>query len=367
MSLENLLSDRVSKWMEGDGPASEVVLSSRIRLARNLQGYPYPTQMNEQEAERLLHQLQEILPELRRRNSGEPLGDLRFSKLSDLTGLERQVLVDYHLISPQHARSQAGTAVLVNKQQSISIMVNEEDHLRIQCLLPGFQLETAWKLADQVDDALEQHLDLSFDEELGYLTTCPTNTGTGLRASVMMHLPGLVRSKQVHGVVSALAKVGMVVRGMYGEGSEPIGNVFQISNQLTLGQSEKDILRNLIGVCQQLIERERSLREKLYQERRLQIEDQVSRAYGILTHARVISSDEAITLLSHMRLGIDLNILSHIDKDVFNELIVTTRPAYLQYQAGQELSAAERDVRRATQIRQTLARAVKRFNDTKEA
>lgn len=365
MKLNSLLKNQVSKWMEGEGPADDVVLSSRIRLARNIQQFNFPTRLQPDEARRLLDMLEGTVPNLRQ--NSEHLHDLALLRLDELTDLERRVLVEYHLISPQHARGTHGAAVMLNGTQSVSIMVNEEDHLRIQCLLPGMQLEEALRVANHVDDALEQHVDIAFDERWGYLTTCPTNTGTGLRASVMMHLPGLVLSKRIGSIITALAKVGVVVRGLYGEGSEPIGNVFQVSNQLTLGQSESDILRNLAGVCQQIIDRERSTREMLYQENRLLLEDRASRAYGLLTNARILSSDEAIRLLSDMRLGVDLNILPHVDKYVFNKLIVQTRPGYLQYIDGREKTAAERDVKRAAHIRQTIARSIKKSSNIKEA
>src|SRR5690606_556007 len=238
--------------------------------------------------------------------------------------------------------------------ETVSIMVNEEDHLRIQVLMPGLQLEEAWRLADAADDALSRVLNFAYSDDQGYLTTCPTNLGTGMRVSVMMHLPGLVLSDQAGRLLGTLPKLGAVVRGMYGEGSEAKGNLFQISNQVTLGQTERDLTENLSSIARQLVERERSARERLYREMRGQLEDRVCRAYGILTNARLISSDEALRLLSDLRLGVDLNILPHVSPQVFSDLVVATRVGFLQKAAARQLAPEERDQRRATLIRQRL-------------
>lgn len=344
----------LSKWMEGSGPASDVVLSSRVRLARNLEELPYPHVMDSEQARNLIARVEAILTVRR----GDPaVGSMRVIRLAELSPPERLVLVEKHLISPQLAKQAKIGAVAVRDDAAVSVMINEEDHLRIQCLFPGLQLEEAAALAAQIDDLLEDQLPFAFDERLGYLTACPTNVGTGLRASVMAHLPALVITNQASRIIAAITKLGLVVRGIYGEGTEAVGNIFQISNQITLGQSEEEILHNLKGLTRQIIDQERQARETLLKEMKDQIHDRVCRAYGILRHARVMSSQEAMQHLSDVRLGVDLKLVPDIEPRVLNELLVLTRPAHLQLQAGRELGTAERDLRRAALIRHRFAAA----------
>lgn len=344
------------RWMTGGGPGGDLVLSSRIRLARNLEDYPFPTLLTPESAAAVLNLMESVTERL----NGAGFGRFTMIRMADLGPLDRRVLVEQHLISPQHARNTETGAVILNDDRSISIMVNEEDHLRIQCLLPGLQLHKAWEIATQVDDVIESAVRYAFDDERGYLTTCPTNLGTGIRASVMVHLPGLVISQQAGRLLSQLGKVGVAVRGLYGEGTEALGNVFQVSNQITLGPSEVELIDNLIGFTRQLLDQERSARERLYREDEDALKDRVMRAYGLLTNAWTMSSEEAMRLLSDVRLGIDLNILSHVRPEIFNELIVLTRPACLQKLAGRELDARERDLRRARLIRERIAGAIRK-------
>jgi len=234
-------------------------------------------------------------------------------------------------------------------------MVNEEDHLRIQALMPGLQLAAAWELADKVDDALEQYLPYAFSEQRGYLTACPTNVGTGLRASLMLHLPALVSTGQINRIIQAVGRFGLVVRGLYGEGTQALGNIFQFSNQVTLGHTESDIIQHLINVTRQVIDQEREARQMLLRRDKMALEDRVARAYGTLAHARVVSSQEALQLLSDVRLGIDLGILDGLKPEILQELLVAIRPAHLQMRTGRELSPAERDVLRAALIRERIA------------
>lgn len=346
------LTDIPCKWMEGAGPYADIVLASRIRLARNLLGIPFTTVMGKADAEQVLDQ---VAMASSQPNVERVVGRLEVTRLDRLPRLKRQVLVEKHLISPQHAEPDGLKAVVLNQEESVSIMVNEEDHLRIQCLLPAFQLQDTWNLTTLLDDVLEEKLDYAFDKGIGYLTTCPTNVGTGLRASVMVHLPGLVMSKQAQRVLSALSHVGLTVRGIYGEGSEAAGNLFQISNQITLGHSEEEIIDNLVSVTRQIIDGEKTSREMLLREIRPYLEDRVGRALGILSHASLISSDEAIRLLSDVRLGIDLNLLTGLSLSLITELMVGIQPAYLQLQAGRELGPQERDQERASFIRRRLA------------
>jgi protein arginine kinase len=235
-------------------------------------------------------------------------------------------------------------------------MVNEEDHLRIQCLYPGFQIKEAWEQASRIDDIFEEVADYAFDERRGFLTCCPTNVGTGIRASVMMHLPGLVLTQQINRILSAITQVGLAVRGIYGEGSEAQGNLFQVSNQITLGQSEAEIIDNLHGVAKQIIEHERAARQRMMEESRIRLEDRVFRSYGILSHASVIDSKESAQRLSDVRLGIDLGLIRDVSPQVMNEMMVLTQPGFLQQTFEEKMSPEQRDVRRAELIRKQLKR-----------
>lgn len=349
MVLAEVIKRKDSKWLAGTGPAADVALSTRVRLARNVEGLEFPPRLDEGEATELLATVEGALAEVKK-----TLPKADFHRLRGVSDLERHALVEKHLISLRLAERGDQAALILSLDEAVSVMVNEEDHLRIQCLMSGLQPEQAWELATAVDDALERQLKFEFHRHYGYLTTCPTNTGTGMRASVMMHLPGLAMSNQAGPLATALSKVGIAVRGLYGEGTESLGNIFQISNQVTLGQTEREILNNLQGVCRQIIDRERSAREQLMEQRRDALEDRVWRAHGILTSARSISSHEAMSLLSALRLGIDLRMVTQVEPRVFNELLVQISPAYLQVIAGEELTPDDRDIRRAAVIRQRL-------------
>lgn len=343
--------DKLSKWMEGSGPQADIVISSRIRLARNLKDFHFPHLLDAAQERKVVQMVGRAVSD----GSSDPtVGKLSLYRLKELSPLERQILVEKHLISPQFAQADGEQALVLNQDEAVSVMVNEEDHLRLQCLLPALMLREAWRLANIVDDILEDTLDFAFDENYGYLTACPTNIGTGLRASVMVHLPALVLTKQAGQLLSALTKVGVAVRGLYGEGTEAVGNLFQISNQITLGRSEEEIINNLSAVTVQLADQERSARELLRKQSRWQLEDRVGRAYGILTNSRILSSQETLQLLSDVRLGVDMHIIKGIDRRILNHLIAITQPAFLQYLTGREMSAAERDVQRAALIRERL-------------
>ncbi|KAB2951445.1 protein arginine kinase [Heliorestis acidaminivorans] len=348
---ESFVNKALSKWMEGTGDEGDIVISSRIRLARNLSTLPFPHLLNSTDAKKVVTMIHDALQSLQ---AQEEEKDLVFINLLELQPMERAILVDKHLISPQHADEVAGRGLIVSLDESVSILINEEDHLRIQCLYPGLELEKVWNQASKVDDLFESQLDFAFDEKLGYLTACPTNVGTGMRASVMMHLPALVMTNQASRVLASLTQLGMTVRGLFGEGTEATGNLFQISNQVTLGRSEEEIISNLLVVAKQLIDQERMARHLLLKETKKQLEDQVWRAYGILTHARVISSQEAMSLLSKVRLGTDMGMIKTVSPQTLNEMLVLTRPAFLQKVKGKDISAFERDAQRATIIREKL-------------
>jgi len=350
MSMRKFINNALSEWMRGTGDDTDIVISSRIRIARNIQDIPFPIIATPQQSKEVLDKVEKIIVGSSQADRGS-VGALELVSLEQLNDLERKVLVEKHLISPSLAEQSKKGAVILNDNESVSIMINEEDHLRIQCLKPGFQIREAWETANRIDDWFEEKLDYAFDEKKGYLTSCPTNVGTGIRASVMMHLPALVLTQQMNRLLSAIAQVGLVVRGLYGEGSEATGNLFQVSNQITLGQSEEEIIDNLYGVVRQIIEHERAARAKMMAESKLRITDRIRRSYGILSNALVMDSKEAAQRLSDVRLGIDLGIVSGMSTQVLNELTVTTQPGFLQQFAGKKLSPEERDIRRAEMIR----------------
>lgn len=347
MSID-IPKDLLPEWVSTEGDSSDVAISSRIRLARNLKGYPFPNRATEQQ---LAAVNQEVKSAIKRQSNIKFLEPIL---VEDLTYNQRLTLVEKHLCSPQFIEKPRQQMLVINDQQTVSIMVNEEDHLRLQTMSPGFSLESAWKVADQVDDFLEESLDYSFDETCGYLTACPTNAGTGIRASVMLHLPALAMVDQIKQVLSALTHVGINIRGLYGEGTESLGNIYQISNQVTLGHSEEDLTNNLKNVCRQVIEQERTVREALLKDSKLQLEDRICRSYGILSEARLISSQEALKLLSDVRLGVELGILPENNKTGIKELLFLIRTSILQKIFDREMGPAERDYHRAMIIREKL-------------
>jgi protein arginine kinase len=351
MVSRRFFEQALTEWMKGEGPESDIVISSRVRIARNMNGYPFPMLSTKSQSEEVLGKI----TELHEAGGLAEWGQFEMIPLSGLNDLEKKVLVEKHLISPNLANESQNGAVLLNETESISIMVNEEDHLRIQVLSSGFQIREAWTIANQVDDTFEELLEYAFDEKRGFLTSCPTNVGTGIRASVMIHLPALVITQQINRILQAIAQVGLAVRGIYGEGSEAIGNLFQISNQITLGQSEEEILDNLYGVVKQIIEHERSARQVLAVESKTRMQDRVCRSYGILTNAVIMDSKEAAQRLSDVRLGVDLGMVQNVTHTALNELLVMTQPAFLQQHSGEKLSADSRDTRRAELIRSRLA------------
>lgn len=347
---ERFFREALSDWMKGGGPEPDIVISSRVRIARNVRTHPFPLLATNQQA----REVQDMVRQVVVSDGGEQLGEHAFLPLDELSDLQKRVLVEKHLISPALANESRGGAVILSDSEAVSIMVNEEDHLRIQCLKPGFQLKETWELANRIDDWFESRLEYAYDEKKGYLTSCPTNVGTGIRASVMMHLPALVITQQMNRILNAITQVGLAVRGIYGEGSEATGNLFQVSNQITLGQTEEEIIDNLHNVARQLTDHERAARHKLMQESRLRILDRISRSYGILCHAVVIDSKEAAQRLSDVRLGFDLGLLASVNAGTLNELTVLTQPGFLQQTSGEKLTPEDRDVRRAELIRSKL-------------
>ncbi|MDC3417766.1 protein arginine kinase [Aquibacillus salsiterrae] len=350
MSLQQFMNDAISPWMKEDGPDSDIVMSSRIRLARNFDNIPFPILAKNEDLLKIL----EFIKSKYHHQTFKTYQDLEFVTMSELKPIEKRVLVEKHLISPHLAEKSQLGAVLISKSEQVSVMVNEEDHIRIQLYFPGFQLEKALDQAFAFDDWLEEEINYAFDEKRGYLTSCPTNVGTGLRASVMMHLPALALTQKLNRMIPAINQLGLVVRGIYGEGSEALGNIFQVSNQVTLGRAEKDTVDDLQSVVEKLIEQERNARELLLEQSPLQLEDRIFRSYGVLEHSRIIESKETAKCLSDVRLGIDVGFIKNISKSILNELMVLTQPGFLQQYAKEGLSPEERDKLRASLIRERL-------------
>lgn len=351
MSLNDLLNSNYVGWMDADkGPESDIVISSRIRLARNLTQMPFPHLLDSDSGAKVLSLIKEAW-------SKSDLKDFDLITFDQLAAIDREILVEKHLISPEHAKTDSEfRGLLVNKDGSTAIMINEEDHLRIQCLLPGLQINECYQKAKELDDKLEAHLDFAFDEKRGYLTSCPTNVGTGMRASVMLHLPALSITGNTNRIFQNVSQLGMTVRGLYGENSEMLGNFFQLSNQVTLGQTEEDIINNLMVIATQIVEQERLMRKKLYEENKHQLEDRICRAYGILTNAKIMTSNEALKHLSDVRLGVDMQIIHGIKPFALNQLVVALRPAHLQKKTGKEMEAFDRDIVRAGVIKENMSK-----------
>lgn len=347
MPLHALLSNS-GEWLSGDGPHHQIVVSSRVRLARNLRNFSFPGWAKKTERLQILETIKPRVEELPEMQEAYAV----YSQ--DLTALEKQVLVERHLISREHAAKGVGSAVVMNRRQTLSIMVNEEDHLRMQAIRSGLQLKNVFKMIDKADTELEQRLDFAYHQQLGYLTACPTNVGTGMRASAMVHLPALVLSEQINQVIQAVNKIGLAVRGLYGEGTEALGNLFQVSNQTTLGEKEEDIINRLNKVIEQIIEHEQNARQLLLQKRSTTLLDHVGRGYGILRHAHSMNSKEALSHLSSLKLAIDLGFFPEEWRVPVDELFMETQPAHLQKGSQQKLAAEERDALRSDIIRVKL-------------
>ena len=323
-------------------------MSSRVRLARNIKDAAFPGWGKKPERVRVLELIRpaiESLPEMKGSYS---------EVMDNLSTLDKQILVERHLISREHAAKSSGSGLVLNHDETFCVMINEEDHLRMQALRPGLQLRQAWTAIDQADSALEKKLDYAFSQDLGYLTACPTNIGTGIRVSAMLHLPGLVLAEQINPIIQSVNKLGLAVRGLYGEGTEALGNVFQVSNQMTLGETETAIVERLEKVLAQIIEHEENARSMLLEKKPKMVYNHIGRAYGILANAHSISSKETMNLLSLMRLGVDVDLFLGVDRSLVDELFILTQPAHLQKQHSEKLSAEERDLLRADMVRERL-------------
>lgn len=343
LNLEN-----TGRWMRSEGsPDGDVVVSSRVRLARNLNAVPFPHIAAEPALKSVRQQVAASA------GQSKLLKGANHIQLELLSDVEKQVLIERHLINQRLLESKFAS-VIVEKDEVLSIMVNEEDHLRIQALEPGLAMVDTWRVVDSLDNELESTLDYAFRADIGYCTACPTNVGTGMRASVLVHLPGLVETKQIDKVLKAISHLGLAVRGFYGEGTEPMSNFFQISNQITLSRAEEEIVDNIEKITRQIASKEREARKWLYSENHLHVEDTIFRAWGILRHARLLPSKESMSHLSSLRLGVYYKLIPDITTQMLNELFVLIQPAHLCVSSGKDLQAEERDVARAELIRTRL-------------
>ncbi len=339
------------EWLRGTGPDSDIVVSSRIRLARNLAEFPFIRRCTETQRRAIARLVRERVAEV------DAWSGTEYVDIQGLGDIDRQLLVERQLISRELSKAEGPRAVVVEPQETFSLMVNEEDHLRLQVMHSGFDLEPAWSKINHLDDLLEERLPFAFHEQLGYLTACPTNVGTGLRVSVMFHLPGLVLSREIDKVFRGLQKMHLAVRGLYGEGSQALGDFYQISNQLTLGKTEEQLIARVAEIVPQLLEYERKARQTLLEHNHKELHDRVSRALGILRTAKTISSEETLLLLSSVRLGINLKLITDIDIATVNRLFLQTQPAHLQKIRGRELDTAERNEERAIFLQKHLPAA----------
>ncbi|MCP4631507.1 MAG: protein arginine kinase [candidate division Zixibacteria bacterium] len=335
-------------WLEGSGTESEIVLSSRTRFARNISGLRFPPSAPKEDAEKALSMTSEVI------ESNSELFDGRFFLVKDIDVVDRSFLIERHLVSPEFIQDCPGRGLYIGTNERICIMINEEDHLRIQAISSGLDVEGSFNFACNYDDSLSQKLDFDFDANFGYLTSCPTNVGTGLRASVLIHLPGLVLTRDIDNVIARITKLGLAVRGFYGEGTDVSGNLFQVSNQTTLGRTEGDIVESIQKVTVQIIEYENAARDRLFDDARAEIEDKIWRAYGILENARILSTEEVMNLLSAVRLGYGMGVLKNIELSTINELLLLSQPAHLQKYLDTKMNSEERDFTRATLVRQKL-------------
>lgn len=334
-----------NKWYQQSGPEGDVVISTRIRLARNLNGYPFPAGMRTEQKQEIAAKIRaaaETLPET-----------FDYLEMKNMVRHDALSMVERHLISPAFARCEEGSALLLTRDESVSIMLCEEDHLRLQVMGAGMQLDELYARIDTLDTALDSHLHFAFDERLGYLTQCPTNLGTGMRASLMLHLPALQEAGAIQQLAATVSKLGLTIRGLYGEGSKSEGAIYQLSNQVTLGISEQTAIENLKGIAAQIIREERAGRDQM--RRQPSFEDRVWRSLGLLRSARLLSHDEFMVLISNLRVGVACGVVEDVGMDVISTLINDAQPATLMMRERRDMEPAERDTLRAKMVRERLA------------
>ncbi len=338
-------------WYNEYGKDGDVVLSTRVRLARNIKNIPFPSYAKEKQQQEVIEKCRDSL--LGRENKAFEAMNLKFIDLADMKPFEKQAIAECHLISPQMINEDRKRAIILSGDSRISIMLNEEDHMRIQCMESGFELQKCFDTANELDDYIEESIDYAFDNDFGYLTCCPTNVGTGLRASVMLHLPGYVLTGKFNELANSLAQLGLTVRGIYGEGSEGLGNIFQISNQVTLGVLEEDIIERLKQIVSDVVSNERELRQLLHKNDKYRIEDKIMRSYGMLKNAVIMTSSESMKRLSDVRLGVSLGVIDSVKYETLNEITYLSLPANIvkNYNTTNEFS---RDLKRAEIIKERM-------------
>jgi protein arginine kinase len=342
------MAKKPAVWLSGEGSDSQIVLSSRVRLARNIANSPFPSRADTDKREGVLSFVKTAVEKSANLSRGT------FIDCAQLDDLDRSFLVERHLASLEFTHCRDFSALLIGEEENMSLMINEEDHLRVQALASGLEIKKAFDIAGQVDEELSRSLEFAFDSTFGYLTSCPTNTGTGMRASVLIHLPGLALTREIEKVISEISRLRFVVRGFYGEGSDVWGNLFQVSNQSTLGESEEEIVENLETFTRRIIEWEENARKRLFSEAKDQIEDKIWRAYGILKHARALTSEEVLNMLSAIRLGIGMKVIDMVSLKQVNEILALTQPSHLQKYFNKRMEAGERDRVRAELVRSKL-------------
>lgn len=350
MKLIDEIAKKAGPWLNDAGPMNDIVISSRIRLARNLSNFPFLTKADDGQRSQIYRTLYEKIM------TTGLVDKMSFVDIDDTPELDRQILVERHLISQQHAEAVGSRGVAVGPHESVALMINEEDHLRIQVLSSGFRLEELWREIDKIDDTLQKNTDFAFHEQYGFLTACPTNVGTGIRVSVMLHLPALKLAGELEKVSRAAKNMRLAVRGLHGEGTEATGDFYQISNQTTLGKSETDIIAEFsMVVIPKIVNYEKMARDALLKERKTALDDKIWRALGTLENARTLSTEETLYLLSHLRMGVHLGRLDSVPIKTINDLFFKTQPAHLQKLKGARLDGEERSVFRADYVRKRLA------------
>ena len=345
MYIDQLINAPVA-WMSRQNTG--IVISSRIRLARGVKGAAFPGWAGENESIKICADLESVFNRL------PSLAEVSIFEMDKLNNIDKQVLLERNLISPELAQKGKGSALVVAEDQHVAAMINEEDNLRLQAVRPGLHLKSIWKTIDSIDSEIENEIDFAFSTELGYLTACPSNVGTGLRASVMMHLLGMKLTGELDAALNGLTSIGLAVRGILGEGTKSFGSIYQVSNQSTLGLSERDIVKNLDKLVRELVEHEQNARARLVEEKQFYLRDHVARAFAVLTHAHLLSSGESIDMLSALRLGIDVGLVKNLTVSKISEIMLVTQPGHLQKQAGQAMTEEERDYLRASVVRDKL-------------
>ena len=349
MTLDDLTRSN-GEWLQGTGRHNDIVISARIRLARNVADYPFLSTASATERTEIYRSVADTI------TSTDVGRDALLIDVDQADAIDREVLVERHLVSRQHAAGEGSRGVSVSPNETLAVMINEEDHLRIQALRSGLELASAWEDVNRTDDTLAQRLAFSFDRQLGYLTACPTNVGTGIRVSVMLHLPALKMTKEIERVARAARDMRLAVRGMQGEGTDVVGDLYQVSNQTTLGKSESEIIQAFDEkIIPQIVEYETTARESLARHSAAQLDDKIWRAYGTLANARVITSEETHAALSPIRMGIHMGRFTQFDLATLNDLFLHTQPGHLQKSCGMELTGNDRDIARADYLRQRLA------------